>query len=605
MDLKFKLIDNQIFDFRGYTKYSEYIENLEREPEVIINVLEPFTIEQFETAHLEYQKYVVFKEVIEDIKSNRKLWSKEELIEFSKYNLNNSILEWLKISETTEDKEIKDFIEDIQEVLEFISLKNMEILKDNIILYYLLNDVNQLKFNFACNKNHLQVAQWFYTHFKQDFTSKDEIKAIDEIKEGDEIKEEIINKDDEDDNDSDYSYLVDDNDDDLISLGDRIDIHFRNDKIFLNCSYYGSLDVMKWLYEISQETGGINIHMMDDLPFSDACEEGHFEMARWLYDISKSSTLININSNNYRAFRMSCISGKLEIAQWLYELSGGNIDIHLWNDFIFIHTCKNGHLEVAQWLYLISQSSGGLNIHTQNNEAFKSAIQNGHLDIAQWLYSLGVESIESIESKDIQILFKYSCGFWILNFEMSQWLYSIFNPIGKLDFRTFDIKYIDDLFRFSSTDKSSKTIKWLYELAQTSRSYKINLKKCLNEAVYKGNLEIIQWLNNLDDIQADYKIEEKEITTQIYKESFINSCREGHLEVAQWIFSKNTFEEMVIQDAFKSTCFTGNLEVAQWLYELLENPSFLDEIDRDEIIKFNVKFGNFKFIKWIHKTYPF
>jgi len=88
--LKFRLQDGHIFEFK-YSKYSEFIDNLEPEPGIIIDVLEPFTLEDFETAQIEYNKYVVFKEALEDIITTRKLWFKEELRELVKYDLNNPV----------------------------------------------------------------------------------------------------------------------------------------------------------------------------------------------------------------------------------------------------------------------------------------------------------------------------------------------------------------------------------------------------------------------------------------------------------------------------------------------------------------------------------
>ncbi len=158
MDLKFRLYNGVIFDFK-YSKYSEFIDNLEPEPGVIIDVLEPFTLEDFETAQIEYNKYVFFKVSLEDIITMRKLWSKEELKELSKYDLDNPVLEWLMIRETREDKEIK-------EKLSLDSFEIYQIKSDSIILYNLIKKSylkNQDKFINACREGHLEVAQWLWS----------------------------------------------------------------------------------------------------------------------------------------------------------------------------------------------------------------------------------------------------------------------------------------------------------------------------------------------------------------------------------------------------------------------------------------------------------
>jgi len=249
--LKFRLTDNNIFEFK-YSKYSEFIDNLEPEPGIIIDVLEPFTLEDFETAQIEYNKYVVFKEALEDIITIRKLWSKEELREFSKYDLNNPVLEWLMIRDNREDKEIKEILS-----LDSLELKNID--KDNIILYYLVNNTNKEKFGWVCKEGHLEVAQWLYT------------------------------------------------------LGD-VNIYSNDEYPFRTACFYGHLEVAQWLYTL----GDVNIHLHNECAFRWACQNGHLEVAQWLYSLGD----VDINIDNGFAFGWACFYGHLEVAQWLWSLGG-------------------------------------------------------------------------------------------------------------------------------------------------------------------------------------------------------------------------------------------------------------------------------------------
>jgi len=263
--LKFRLTDNNIFEFK-YSKYSEFIDNLEPEPEVIIDVLEPFTLEEFETAQIEYNKYVVFKEALEDIIKNKNLWSKEELKELSKYELNNPVLEWLMIMETRDEKEIK-------EKLSLVSFKLSEIKSDNIILYYFVDKTNQDKFNWACEKGHLEVAQWLY------------------------------------------------------SLGD-VNIHIFNEYPFRWACQKGHLEVAQWLYSL----GDVNIHINDEEAFICTCRNGHLEVAQWLYSLGN----VNIHIYNGMALKLASKEFHLEVAQWLWSLGGFHKDGIEWLN-VFIH----------------------------------------------------------------------------------------------------------------------------------------------------------------------------------------------------------------------------------------------------------------------------
>jgi hypothetical protein len=48
MDLKFRLQNGEIYEFKNYTKYSRLIDELDLNPDVIIDTLEQFTKEDFE-----------------------------------------------------------------------------------------------------------------------------------------------------------------------------------------------------------------------------------------------------------------------------------------------------------------------------------------------------------------------------------------------------------------------------------------------------------------------------------------------------------------------------------------------------------------------------
>ena len=343
MDLKFRLQNGHIYDFE-YSKYSDFIDNLEPEPGVIIDVLEPFTLEDFETAQIEYNKYVVYKEALEDIITKRKLWSKEELRELSKYDLDNPVLEWLMIKNTREEKKIKEKLS-----LESFQIKNLD--SDNIILYYLINKTNEYKFSWACKKVHLEVAQWLYSLGDVNIHIQYEDAFRWACSNG---HLEVAQW--------------------LYSLGE-VNIHIMDEYAFKMACLNGHLEVAQWLYSL----GGVNIHINNELAFRLACYMGHLEVAQWLYSIGD----VNIHIKNEDAFRYTCYNGHLEVVQWIFSL--GDVNIHIFNEEAFRTACEYGHLKVAQWLYSI----GDVNIHILNEEAFRTACHKGHLKVSQWLWSLG------------------------------------------------------------------------------------------------------------------------------------------------------------------------------------------------------------------------
>jgi hypothetical protein len=300
MNIEFILRDGTHYVFKNYKGFSELLEALEPNPDELLEILEYFTLEEFEIAHHEYHKYLVFNEALEDIITKGKLWSKEELKEFSKYDLDNPVLEWLMIKETREEKEIKEKLS-----LDSFGVKDLD--SDNIILYCLVNKPNQDKFNNACKMGHLKVAQWLYSlggvniHINNENAFRWACKWV---------QLEVAQW--------------------LYSLG-GVNIHIMDEDAFRWACLRGYLNIAQWLYSL----GDVNIHINDEEAFRLACIKGHLEVVQWLYSLGD----VDIHTRDDGAFKKACSYGKLKVAQWLWSLGGfhkENID--------------TGYVHIKDWL---------------------------------------------------------------------------------------------------------------------------------------------------------------------------------------------------------------------------------------------------------------
>lgn len=147
------------------------------------------------------------------------------------------------------------------------------------------------------------------------------------------------------------SYLID-YEKELI---DNIDINWREKLVecFDWCLYGGYLDVIKWLWEISD--GGIDIHVENEYTFRLVCQNGRLNVVKWLLNIDKKN--IDVHAINDHAFRLSCGYNHLDVAKWLWKTSDGKIDICAENDIVFRWCCIHGHLDIVQWLWEVSNKS--------------------------------------------------------------------------------------------------------------------------------------------------------------------------------------------------------------------------------------------------------
>jgi len=110
-----------------------------------------------------------------------------------------------------------------------------------------------------------------------------------------------------------------------------------------------------------------------------------------------------------------------------------------------------------------------------------------------------------------------------------------------------------------------------------------------------GHLEIAQWLKkkhpNIDSIS------EKDYT-------FMYACEYGHLDVAQWLLQEYPTIDIRIQKeyAFRYACKNGHLEVAQWLLSVCADIDI--RAHDDYAFRSACEYGHLEVAQWLKKICP-
>ena len=121
-----------------------------------------------------------------------------------------------------------------------------------------------------------------------------------------------------------------------------------------------------------------------------------------------------------------------------------------------------------------------------------------------------------------------------------------------------------------------------------------------------GHLEVAKWLYQIGiDTNSPININVN------YEAAFRVSCLNGHLEVAKWLYQIGIDANNPInihaydgdEDAFMNSCENGHLEVAKWLYQIGidTNSPITINVNYEAAFRFSCLNGHLEVAKWLYQ----
>ena len=112
-------------------------------------------------------------------------------------------------------------------------------------------------------------------------------------------------------------------------------------------------------------------------------------------------------------------------------------------------------------------------------------------------------------------------------------------------------------------------------------------------ACVSGQLEIANWLHDKD-----------ELSDAILEDIFIQTCRSGHVLVADWLLTTYPRNKIFLNDAFW-LCYRCNLEMVEWLWKKSVdiNPD-IDLFVDPRFFNMACNFNNIEVVRWVLSLNP-
>ena len=222
----------------------------------------------------------------------------------------------------------------------------------------------------------------------------------------------------------------------------------------------------------------------DGFIFNICCRYGHMDILTWLWKISNGR--INIHVNKCQPFRWACKYGQLEVAKWLWKISEESLDI---NGLVKM-AIENFHYNILKYLSSIKDISSIL------IDKFDTAAKHRQFDEMRTILKGSSEVLDVDE-----VFYKYLSGGYYCTHgwkDVCGWFFNhqfgLHNIVSE--------KIVEKLFLYLCDEGENYKARYL-----CNKAGKLFSKYALAEVFQKGNLDMAMWLWNRNE---KAKKEEKE-----------------------------------------------------------------------------------------------
>lgn len=177
--------------------------------------------------------------------------------------------------------------------------------------------------------------------------------------------------------------------------------HYFNNHCFDIACEYGSIDIVKWLYNNKQLTGS---HIK---PYDFACMNGHLEIVKFLDDN-------NINEHSINALKLAMKNNHRDIIEYLYKQNSMYIryEISKYADNEIIYYIKNKNYKMIDFLYRRLDKNKFIDIkyllETKDNKFITDILNNYDINFKIYDYKIlkdcHINIIELLYEKNILVL---------------------------------------------------------------------------------------------------------------------------------------------------------------------------------------------------------